>query len=103
MSQKSRRRRSRREFGARRDESSLDVLCGGTAFRARGARGMHADLYMNVSFNPEQTELVRDTLQHALMELRVETARTDSTRYRQMLRHREEVLAAALAQLNPLT
>jgi hypothetical protein len=60
---------------------------------------MHADRYMNVSFDPEQTELVRDTLQHALLELRVESARTDSTRYRDMLHHREEVLRAALAKI----
>jgi hypothetical protein len=55
---------------------------------------------MNVSFDPEQAELVRDTLQHALMELRVESARTDSTRYREMLHHREDVLRAALAKLS---
>jgi hypothetical protein len=61
---------------------------------------------MNVSFDSEQTELVRDTLQHALTELRVESARTDSTRYREMLHHREEVLRAAIAKISdtpPLT
>jgi hypothetical protein len=61
---------------------------------------------MNVSFDSEQTELVRDTLQHALTELRVERARSDCTRYRELLHHREEVLRAAIAKISegpPLT
>ena len=61
---------------------------------------MHADLYMYVSFDPEQTELVRETLQHALTELRVESARTDSTRYKEMLHHREDVLRSAIAKIS---
>jgi len=64
------------------------------------ARGVHADLYMYVSFDHEQLELVRETLQHALTELRVESARTDSTRYREMLHHREDVLRSALAKIS---
>lgn len=55
---------------------------------------------MNVSFDSEQVQVIRDTLQHALTELRVESARTDSTRYRQMLHDREHVLEAVLAKLS---
>ena len=60
---------------------------------------MHVPGYMNVSFDREQIELVRETLQHALTELRVESARTDSTKYRQMLHHREDVLESVIAKI----
>lgn len=55
---------------------------------------------MNVSFDTEQVELVRDTLQHALTELRIESARADSHDFREMLHHRENVLEQVLAKIN---
>ena len=54
---------------------------------------------MNVSFDREQVQLVRETLQHALTELRVESARADSTKYRQMLHHREDILESVIAKM----
>jgi hypothetical protein len=54
---------------------------------------------MNVSFDTEQVELVRDTLQHALTELRIESARADSHSFREMLHHREDVLEQVLAKM----
>jgi hypothetical protein len=54
---------------------------------------------MNVSFDTEQVELVRDTQQHALTELRIESARADSHKFREMLHHREDVLEQVLAKI----
>lgn len=55
---------------------------------------------MYVSFDNEQVEVLREMLQHALTEMRVETARTDSTQYRQMLHHREDVIESVLAKIS---
>jgi hypothetical protein len=55
---------------------------------------------MNVSLDREQVELVRDTLQHALTELRIESARADSHDFRVMLHHREDVLEQVLAKIS---
>jgi hypothetical protein len=55
---------------------------------------------MYVSFNPEQVDLVRQVLQHALTELRVESARADAHAFREMLHHREDVVEAVLAKLS---
>jgi hypothetical protein len=54
---------------------------------------------MYVSLDHEQVDLLRTTLQHALTELRVESARADSMSFRQMLHHREDVLESVLAKL----
>lgn len=54
---------------------------------------------MNVSFDREQVQLVRETLQSALKELRNEIAHTDTNRFRDMLHHREEVLESVIAKI----
>lgn len=55
---------------------------------------------MYVVFDHEQVVLLRQTLQHALTELRVESARSDSTDYRKMLHQREDVIEQLLAKLS---
>ena len=54
---------------------------------------------MYVSLDTEQAELLRQTLQHTLTELRVESARADAHAFREMLHHREDVVEAVLAKL----
>jgi hypothetical protein len=58
---------------------------------------------MYVSFDHEQVDILRSTLQHALTELRVESARTDSIDFRHMLHHREHVLESMLAKISEET
>ena len=55
---------------------------------------------MYVSLESEQVDLLRDVLRHALNELRVGSARVDSMAFRQLLHHREDVVAALLAKLS---
>lgn len=54
---------------------------------------------MYVSLEPEQVDLLRDVLRHALTELRVESARADASAFRKMLHHREDVVESVLAKL----
>lgn len=63
-------------------------------------RALHRDACMYVVFDHEQVVLLRQTLQHALTELRVESARSDSTDYRKMLHQREDVIEQLLAKLS---
>lgn len=55
---------------------------------------------MNVSLDNEQLEQVRVTLQHALTELRIESARADTHDFREMLHHREDLLEQVLAKIS---
>ena len=54
---------------------------------------------MYVSFDPEQAETLRELLQSTLKQVRIESSRTDSHDYREMLHHREDVLSSVLAKL----
>jgi hypothetical protein len=54
---------------------------------------------MYVSFDREQTETLRDLISSTLKQVRIESSRTDSHDYREMLHHREDVLASVLAKL----
>lgn len=49
-----------------------------------------------MTFDPEQTEVLRDILEAALQHLRIESARTDSHDYREKLHHRERVVESLL-------
>ena len=47
----------------------------------------------------EQTEVLREILQAALTQLRVESSRTDSHDFREGLHHRERIVEDLLVQL----
>jgi hypothetical protein len=55
---------------------------------------------MYVAFDHEQVDLLCETVQHALKELRIESARADSHDFREMLHHREAVLEQVLAKIS---
>ena len=55
---------------------------------------------MYVTFDHQQTELLRELLQGTLDALRIETARTDSHDYREMLYERERRIAQLLAKIS---
>ena len=54
---------------------------------------------MTIQLDTEQTEVLRELLQHDLSQMRVESARTDGHAFREMLHHREDVIEAVLKQL----
>jgi glycine cleavage system regulatory protein len=56
---------------------------------------------MQIDLDPNQAEVLRETLQHLLHDLRVESARTDTHDFREMLHRRERVVEAVLAKLPP--
>jgi hypothetical protein len=51
-------------------------------------------------FTAEEMELLREILQHAVGEIDVEVFHTDTRDYKQMLKHRREVLDHIVAKLN---
>jgi hypothetical protein len=53
-------------------------------------------------FSPEEQEVLNDLLQHGIAEIDIEVFRTDSRNFKQMLRHRREVLEHLLAKLTPV-
>jgi hypothetical protein len=61
---------------------------------------MHLRICMVLTLDPEQSQVLREILQGALTELRIESARADSHDFREMLHHREQVVTALLAQLS---
>ncbi len=54
---------------------------------------------MQVTLDRDQSEVLREILEHALTELRVESVRADSHDYREMLHHRETLVEDVLVQL----
>jgi hypothetical protein len=54
---------------------------------------------MQIDLDPTQAEILRETLVHLLHDLRVESARTDTHDFREMLHRRERVVEAVLAKL----
>lgn len=52
-----------------------------------------------MSLDREQTEVLREILQNALHELRLESARADSHDFRESLHRRERIVEGMLAQL----
>jgi hypothetical protein len=55
---------------------------------------------MRLEINDDLAELLRETLQHTLHDLRIESARTDSHNYREMLHRRERCVEAVLEKLS---
>ena len=53
-----------------------------------------------IEFTTEESEVLRELLQHKLQEADVEVFRTDAYHYKQMLKHRREVLEKVLAKLS---
>jgi hypothetical protein len=53
-----------------------------------------------IEFTTEESEVLRELLQHKLHEADVEVFRTDAYDYKQMLKHRREVLEHVLAKLS---
>lgn len=56
---------------------------------------------MRLEINEHPAEILRETLQHALHELRIESARADSHAFREMLHRRERSVEAVLTKLGP--
>jgi len=52
-----------------------------------------------LEFSPEELDLLRDILQHALSEIDVEVFRTDTRDFKTMLKGRRELMAHILAKL----
>lgn len=54
---------------------------------------------MMLTLDREQSQVLREILEGALTQLRVESARADSHDFREILHHRERVVTALLEQL----
>ena len=61
---------------------------------------MHLRSCMVLTLDREQSQVVREMLQGALTQLRLESARADSHDFREILHHREEIVTAVLAQMS---
>lgn len=63
------------------------------------ARALQPAIYMQVSLEYEQVQVLLEVLQSSLKELRNESARADSHDYRELLHHREDVVESVMARL----
>lgn len=54
---------------------------------------------MYIEFTPEETQVLREILQHGLNEMDVEVIRTDTHDFKAMLKHRREVVDRILSKL----
>ena len=52
-----------------------------------------------IEFTPEELDVLREVLQHKLEQADVEMFRTDTHDFKQMLKHRQEVMEHVLAKL----
>jgi hypothetical protein len=52
-----------------------------------------------IDFTQEEIEVMQDVLQHRLNEIDIEVFRTDAIDFKQMLKHRREVLEHAMLKL----
>ncbi|HWI58749.1 MAG TPA: hypothetical protein VNZ22_16105 [Bacillota bacterium] len=50
-------------------------------------------------FTPEEQEVMREVLQHSITEIDVEVFRTDTHDFKEMLKHRRDILEHLLAKL----
>lgn len=55
----------------------------------------------NFEFSPEELDVLRAMLQHGLSEIDVEVFRTDTHDFKEMLKHRRQVMEHILAKLTP--
>jgi hypothetical protein len=63
-------------------------------------RALHLVAAMQLILDRDQTEIVREILESALTELRLESSRTDTHAYREKLHHRENAVEEVLDQLD---
>lgn len=61
---------------------------------------MQSSQLMMLSLDDKQADIVRDTLASALNQLRIESARADSSEFRRDLHDRERVVEAVLEKLS---
>jgi len=54
----------------------------------------------SIDFTPEELDILREVLQHKMEEAGVEMFRTDTHDFKQMLKHRQEVMEHILAKLS---
>ncbi len=55
----------------------------------------------NFEFTPEELEVLREVVQHGISEIDVEVFRTDTHDFKEMLKHRRDVLEHILNKLSP--
>ncbi len=55
----------------------------------------------NFEFTPEELEVLREVLQHGISEIDVEVFRTDTHDFKELLKHRRNVLEHILNKLSP--
>lgn len=55
---------------------------------------------MYLSLDREQAEVLRDMLQNTLVQLRIESARTDSHDFRELLHRRQNIMESLLTKLS---
>jgi len=56
-----------------------------------------------LEFSPEELDLLREILQHALSELDIEVFRTDTRDFKVLLKGRRELMEHILNKLSPAT
>ncbi len=54
----------------------------------------------NIELTPEEQEVLRDVVQHNLTEVDVEVFRTDTHDFKEMLKHRRDILEHILTKLS---
>jgi NifB/MoaA-like Fe-S oxidoreductase len=54
----------------------------------------------NIEFSPEEAEVLREILQHGVSEIDVEVFHTDTHKFKEMLKHRRQVLENILIKLS---
>ena len=54
----------------------------------------------NLEFTAEEQEVLKDVLQHSVDEIDIEVFRTDTHDFKQMLKHRRDVLEHILSKLS---
>ena len=54
----------------------------------------------SIEFTPEELDVLREVLQHKLEEAGVEMFRTDTHDFKQMLKHRQQVMEHVLAKIS---
>jgi hypothetical protein len=72
----------------------------GTCGIAPVEHAMHLRSCMVLTLDREQSQVLREMLQGAVTQLRLESARADSHDFREILHRREGIVTAVLAQLS---
>jgi hypothetical protein len=61
---------------------------------------MHLQWCMVLTLDREQSQVLREMLQGAVTQLRLESARADSHDFREILHRREQIVSEVLAQMS---